>query len=136
MAKEIIGPKIKRIRKERGLTQEQLAESLGYSHKSVITHIEKGDADMTYDKILQLIRTYMIDANELFEVEKIDQLILENERAKKKPKLTLQQLRMNLKEISEAVIKDKKVVTVATDDGEFVMIAKDEYDSLLTEIEK
>ena len=136
MAKEIIGPKIKRIRKERGLTQEQLAESLGYSHKSVITHIEKGDADMTYDKILQLIRTYMIDANELFEVEKIDQLILENERAKKKPKLTLQQLRMNLKEISEAVIKDKKVVTVATDDGEFVMIAKDEYDSLLAEIDK
>ena len=136
MAKEIIGPKIKRIRKERGLTQEQLAESLGYSHKSVITHIEKGDADMTYDKILQLIRTYMIDANELFEVEKIDQLILENERAKKKPKLTLQQLRMNLKEVSEAVIKDKKVVTVATDDGEFVMIAKDEYDSLLAEIDK
>ena len=136
MAKEIIGPKIKRIRKERGLTQEQLAESLGYSHKSVITHIEKGDADMTYDKILQLIRTYMIDANELFEVEKIDQLILENERAKKKPKLTLQQLRMNLKEVSEAVIKDKKVVTVATNDGEFVMIAKDEYDGLLAEIEK
>ena len=136
MAKEIIGPKIKRIRKERGLTQEQLAECLGYSHKSVITHIEKGDADMTYDKILQLIRTYMIDANELFEVEKIDQLILENERAKKKPKLTLQQLRMNLKEVSEAVIKDKKVVTVATNDGEFVMIAKDEYDGLLAEIEK
>ena len=136
MAKQSIGPKIMKLRKSKGLTQEQFAKSLGYSGKSVIAHIEKGDADMTYDKILQLIRTYMIDANELFEVEKIDQLILENERAKKKPKLTLQQLRMNLKEVSEAVIKDKKVVTVATDDGEFVMIAKDEYDSLLTEIEK
>ena len=72
MSKETIGPKIKQIRKKRKLTQDQLAESLGYSAKSVISHIEKGDADMTYEKILLLLRTYMIDANELFEVEKID----------------------------------------------------------------
>ena len=72
MSKEIIGPKIKQIRKKRKLTQDQFAESLGYSGKSVISHIEKGDADMTYEKILLLLRTYMIDANELFEVERID----------------------------------------------------------------
>ena len=68
--KKSIGPKIKRIRKEKGLTQEQLAESLGYSHKSVITHIEKGDTDMTYEKILLLVKTYNLDANKLFEDEK------------------------------------------------------------------
>ena len=66
MAKETIGPHIKRIRKAHNLTQEQFAKSLGYSHKSVITHIEKGDADMTYEKILLLLRTYDLDANELF----------------------------------------------------------------------
>ena len=69
MSKDSIGPKIKKFRKSHHLTQEELAESLGYSHKSVITHIEKGDADMTYEKILLLLRTYRIDANELFDVE-------------------------------------------------------------------
>lgn len=72
MKQEKIGPKIKDIRQSKGLTQQQLAESLGYSGKSVIAHIEKGDADMTYEKILLLLRTYALDANELFEVEKID----------------------------------------------------------------
>ena len=71
MSKETIGPKIRQFRKKRQLTQDELAESLGYSGKSVISHIEKGDADMTYEKILLLLRTYMLDANELFEVERI-----------------------------------------------------------------
>ena len=71
MSNEIIGPKIKQFRKERKITQEELADSLGYSGKSVISHIEKGDADMTYEKILLLLRTYALDANELFDVENI-----------------------------------------------------------------
>ena len=83
MANEIIGPKIKKIRKYKGITQEELAESLGYSGKSVIAHIEKGYADMTYEKMLLLLRTYMIDANALFDVERIDELL---EQERKKPK--------------------------------------------------
>lgn len=84
MPKETIGPKIKAFRKGRGLTQAELADALGYSHKSVITHIEKGDSEMSYDKILLLLRTFAIDANELFDVKQIDRLIEERERAKKK----------------------------------------------------
>ena len=80
MSKETIGKKIKKIRKQRKLTQEALAASLGYSGKSVISHIEKGDADMTYEKILLLLRTYALDANELFNVKEIDEKI-ENWRA-------------------------------------------------------
>ena len=70
MAGEIIGPKIKEIRKQKGLTQEQLAKALGYSGKSVISHIEKGDADMTYEKMLLLLRTYDLDANQIFDNKK------------------------------------------------------------------
>ena len=83
MSRETIGPKIKQFRKKRKLTQDELAESLGYSGKSVISHIEKGDADMTYEKILLLIRTYMLDANELFDVQHIDKLLEEHDRFKK-----------------------------------------------------
>ena len=69
MANKTIGPKIKKLRQEKGLTQEQLAEALGYSGKSVISHIEKGDADMTYEKILYLLRKFDLDANSLFDGE-------------------------------------------------------------------
>lgn len=62
----IIGDKIKAIRKQKKLTQEQLAFALGYRDKSMIAHIENGDSDMTYDKILQFVRMFKIDANELF----------------------------------------------------------------------
>ena len=70
MDNKTIGPKIKRFRESRKLTQEQLAESLGYSGKSVISHIEKGDADMTYEKILLLLKKYKLDANELFNIKR------------------------------------------------------------------
>ena len=83
MSRETIGPKIKQFRKKRKLTQDELAESLGYSGKSVISHIEKGDADMTYEKILLLLRTYAADANELFDVQHIDKLLEEHDKFKK-----------------------------------------------------
>lgn len=83
MNKKSIGPKIKEFRESRNLTQNQLAESLGYSGKSVISHIEKGDVDMTYEKILLLLRTYSVDANDLFEVKHIDDLLDEYQKGKK-----------------------------------------------------
>lgn len=84
MFKETIGPRIKAFRKGRGITQAELAKSLGYSHKSVITHIEKGESEMSYEKMLRLLRTYAADANELFDVERIDELLKEHEISKKK----------------------------------------------------
>ena len=83
MSKETIGKRIKVFRKGRGLTQAQLARDLGYSHKSVITHIEKGESEMSYEKMLLLLRTYAADANELFDVQHIDCLSEEHERFKK-----------------------------------------------------
>lgn len=83
MSKETIGKKIKAFRKGRGLTQAQLARDLGYSHKSVITHIEKGESEMSYEKILLLLRTYAVDANELFDVQHTDNLLEEHKKFKK-----------------------------------------------------
>ena len=70
MAKQMIGPKIREFRKKNNLTQEALAKSLGYYNKSVISHIEKGDADMTYEKICLLIKKYDLEANDLFNLSK------------------------------------------------------------------
>ena len=111
MSKETIGPKIKQIRKNRKLTQDQFAESLGYSGKSVISHIEKGDADMTYEKILLLLKTYMIDANELFEVERIDKRLDEyryNRRKDKKVVVYIHGLHGSYKEASDYIFLSKE----------------------------
>ena len=83
MSKETIGPRIKAFRKGRGITQAALAEALGYSHKSVITHIEKGESEMSYEKMLLLLRTYGADANVLFDVGEIDDLLEKYRVAKK-----------------------------------------------------
>lgn len=69
MPSETIGPKIKQFRKDHNLTQEQLAEALGYSGKSVISHIEKGDADITYEKMVLFLKKFNVNPNELFGVE-------------------------------------------------------------------
>lgn len=37
-----IGDRVKRLRIEKGMTQEQLADKLGYKSKSSVTHIENG----------------------------------------------------------------------------------------------
>ncbi len=82
MKRERIGPKIKKHRKSRALAQKQLADALGYSDKSMITHIEKGDSDMTYEKILLLLRTYALDANDLFGINEIDERLEEHKKEK------------------------------------------------------
>ena len=104
MKQEKIGTKIKELRKEKNLTQTDLAEALGYSDKSVISHIEKGDADMTYEKILLLFRKYAIDANDFFQVKEFDQK-LENwrmsQRAKKKVAVYIHGLNGSSEEVQD-----------------------------------
>ena len=63
------GKKIKEIRKKNNLTQLEFAEIFGYKDKSMIAHIEKGETEMSNDKIALLIEKFNVDAYELF-VEK------------------------------------------------------------------
>ena len=127
MKQEKIGLKIKELRKQRNLTQTDLAKSLGYSDKSVISHIEKGDADMTYEKILLLLRTYAIDANDLFEVERIDRKLEDwkksrgsnmlNNHSKGCRVLTKKEFRDNIDYYCNLVFETKQTIMVKLDDG-------------------
>ena len=81
MGKEF-GKKIRELRKSKGLNQQQFAESLGYANKSMISHIEDGKAEMSYEKILVLIREYMVNASEYLDldptgIEELDRKIKE-----------------------------------------------------------
>lgn len=42
---------IRQLRKEKGLTQSELAKAVGYTDRSMIAKIEKGDVDLPQDRI-------------------------------------------------------------------------------------
>lgn len=61
-----IGSKIKRIRVQKHLSQEQLADALGYKDKSMICKIEKDQTKMSYEKMNLFIKKFDLSAAELF----------------------------------------------------------------------
>lgn len=50
---ETLGQRIKRLRIERNMSQEQLAERLGYKSRSSINKIELGINDITQTKVIK-----------------------------------------------------------------------------------
>ena len=77
---------LKKIREKNHLTQQQLAEALGYSHKSMITKIEKGQSEMSYEKAVLLVKKFGVDPTELFFLKK------EYEKAFNEKILTIQDI--------------------------------------------
>ena len=61
----MIGDNIKRLREQRGWTQEQLAEKMGYTSKSTINKIEKNINDVRQKKIKQFADVFNCDPAEL-----------------------------------------------------------------------
>ena len=61
------GNKIKKVRLEHGMSQEEFAKELGYTSKSTVTKIEKGVNDMSFDKLELLIKKFDLEVNELFD---------------------------------------------------------------------
>lgn len=61
----MIGDAIKRFREQRGWTQEQLAEKMGYTSKSTINKIEKGINDVGQRKIIKFAEVFGCDVTDL-----------------------------------------------------------------------
>ena len=61
---EFVGRQIKNFRIKKGLTQEELAQQVGYTSRSTINKIEKGLIDITQTKILQI--SQVLDVDPLF----------------------------------------------------------------------
>ena len=63
-----LGKKVREIRLANHLSQQQFAESLGYSHKSVVNKIESSQRDMSYEKILLMVKVYGLDLKDIEEM--------------------------------------------------------------------
>lgn len=65
--KKTVGEKIKEIRIQNNLTMDELAKELGYSSRSTIKKIESGINDISYEKLLLLLKKYKISMDEFVE---------------------------------------------------------------------
>lgn len=64
---------IKKYRLENGWTQTELATKVGYSDKSMISKIEKGEIDLSQSQIWKFADVFGIPASELFGIGEIDE---------------------------------------------------------------
>lgn len=62
----ILGERLKRARKDRGLTQEQLAERAGLSTRH-IAKIEKGDVNPSFEVLSTLVKTLGVSFDAIFD---------------------------------------------------------------------
>ena len=81
-AYKVLGDRIKKIRLENNMSQQEFAEALGYTHKSMINKIETGQTDISFDKVLRLILTFKVNAAEFLDLSDQETDILMNEARK------------------------------------------------------
>lgn len=63
---------IKMRREELGMSQEQLAKKVGYTSRSTIARIERGDFDLSQSKIMEIAKALKISAGELMGLDGIE----------------------------------------------------------------
>lgn len=67
----VLGNNVKRIRKLKNLSQEELAKRSGYSDKSTISCIESGKRDCSQRQILAIANALGVSPGELFESREV-----------------------------------------------------------------
>lgn len=65
----MIIPKVKELRKQRGYTQEELANMLGVSRQTIIS-IEKGGYEPTLSLAFKIADVFQVRVDEVFSLEK------------------------------------------------------------------
>ena len=69
---EEIGAKIREQRKKLGISQQELAEIVGYKGKDSISRIESGDVNIPMDKMVEITKALRMQISEFFDTyEKI-----------------------------------------------------------------
>lgn len=64
-----LGKTIRTLRKEHGMTQDELAEKLGYKNRSTIANIETGRQDIPRAVILKLAQIFDVPISELMDID-------------------------------------------------------------------
>ena len=70
-AKKLFGINLKRLRTERGMSQEELAKKLGYKGRSAINKIETGVNDMPREMVIRCADALGVSPLDLFFYEQL-----------------------------------------------------------------
>jgi transcriptional regulator with XRE-family HTH domain len=87
-----IGQRIKELRVKVGMSQQRLAEILGVS-RPTISQIENGERKIFADELIKLSETFNTSVDNLLNIEKSPQIILEESKSRRK---TRQIIRINV----------------------------------------
>ncbi|HET7711670.1 MAG TPA: helix-turn-helix transcriptional regulator [Thermoanaerobaculia bacterium] len=63
---ELVGRKIRQLRRQRKLTQVELAEKIGI-HQSDLSRMEQGEYKVGLDTLLRILQTFDLNIGEFFE---------------------------------------------------------------------
>ena len=63
---------IKARREELGMSQAELAKKVGYTSRSTIARIERGDFDLSQSKIIEIAKALRISAGELMGLDGVE----------------------------------------------------------------
>ena len=76
---ELVGRKIRQLRRQRKLTQVELAEKIGI-HQSDLSRMEKGEYKVGLDTLLKILGTFNLGIGEFFEERAKEQGFLDKYR--------------------------------------------------------
>ena len=104
MACKVLGDRIKKISLENNMTQQEFAEALSYTHKSMINKIQAGQTDISFDVVIRLILEFNVNAAECLDLSDTEKDKLMND-ARKADKPDWRRIHL-LKSRDESVIDD------------------------------
>jgi transcriptional regulator with XRE-family HTH domain len=96
-----IGKRIKELRNERGVSQQHLADELGFN-RSTVSQIENGERRVTAEELLKLSEFLGVSCESLLGIKKEPEIFL----AKKKTTTGKQELRINVPQKKVAKLKE------------------------------
>ncbi len=73
---ELVGKKIREMRRQRKLTQVDLAEKIGV-HQSDLSRMEKGEYKVGLDTLLRILQTFHLSIGDFFEEKPRDYSIVD-----------------------------------------------------------
>lgn len=72
LVKRIIKEKLKKARNKKGISQEEMAERLGYKDKSSYCHIENGNVKITIETAKKIADILEENVNQLFFTQDVE----------------------------------------------------------------
>ena len=73
---ELVGRKIRQLRRQRKLTQVELAEKIGI-HQSDLSRMEQGEYKVGLDTLIRILQTFDLSIGEFFEESARENVVVE-----------------------------------------------------------